>query len=83
MVTENVDSLSRYAVKEIAKAFEHEVIILLPDENGKLQVTAQLGKHTVFDERVLGVAIWVFQRELPVERETETLFSATLIYLPM
>lgn len=56
MTAENVDSLLRYAAKEIAKAFEREVIILLPDENGKLQVTASMGEHIVFDERMLGVA---------------------------
>jgi two-component system sensor histidine kinase KdpD len=83
MSADNLESLLRYATKEIAEAFECEVMILLPDENRKLQVRAQMGEHLVFDERRLGVATWVFEHGQPAGRGTETLSSATLFYLPL
>lgn len=83
MSTDNMEALLRYAAKEIAQAFECEVMILLPDETGKLQVRAQVGEHLVFDERRLGVATWVFEHGQSAGRGTETLSSATLFYLPL
>jgi two-component system, OmpR family, sensor histidine kinase KdpD len=83
MSADNLESLLRYATKEIAEAFECEVMILLPDDNRKLQVRAQMGEHLVFDERRLGVATWVFEHGQPAGRGTETLSSATLFYLPL
>lgn len=83
MSADNLESLLRYATKEITEAFECEVMILLPDENRKLQVRAQMGEHLVFDERRLGVATWVFEHGQPAGRGTETLSSATLFYLPL
>jgi two-component system sensor histidine kinase KdpD len=73
----------RYAAKEIAEAFRCEVMILLPDFNGKLEVRAQMGEHMIFDERKLGVATWVFEHDQPAGRGTETLSSASLFYLPL
>lgn len=83
MSADNLESLLRYATKEIAEAFECEVMILLPNENRKLEVRAQMGEHLVFDERRLGVATWVFEHGQPAGRGTETLSSATLFYLPL
>ncbi len=83
MSVDNMESLLSYSAKEIAEAFECEVMILLPDETGKLQVRAQVGEHLVFDERRLGVATWVYEHGQPAGRGTETLSSATLFYLPL
>ncbi len=83
MAAENPESLLRYATHEIAEAFQCEVMILLPDETGKLQVRAQEGEHMIFDERRLGVATWVFEHDQPAGRGTETLSSASLFYLPL
>jgi two-component system sensor histidine kinase KdpD len=83
MAAGNLEELLRYAAKEIAEAFECEVMILLPDENGRLSVRSQIGEHMIFDERNLGVATWVFQHAKPAGHGTETLSSATFSYLPM
>jgi two-component system sensor histidine kinase KdpD len=83
MAAGNLEELLRYAAKEIADAFECEVMILLPDENGSLSVRSQIGEHMIFDERNLGVATWVFQHAKPAGHGTETLSSATFSYLPM
>jgi two-component system sensor histidine kinase KdpD len=83
MAAGNLEELLRYAAKEITEAFECEVMILLPDENGRLSVRSQIGEHMIFDERNLGVATWVFQHGQPAGHGTETLSSATFSYLPM
>jgi two-component system, OmpR family, sensor histidine kinase KdpD len=83
MAAENQESLLRYAAKEIAEAFQCEVMILLPDETGKLQVRAQMGDHVIFDEPKMGVATWVFEHGQSAGRGTETLSSASLFYLPL
>ncbi|MDD4652130.1 MAG: DUF4118 domain-containing protein [Methanothrix sp.] len=83
MAAEDQDSLLRYSAKEISEAFQCEVMILLPDENGTLEVRAQMGEHIIFDERRFGVATWVFEHGQPAGRGTETLSSASLFYLPL
>lgn len=83
MAAEDQDSLLRYSAKEISEAFQCEVMILLPDENGTLEVRAQMGEHMIFDERRFGVATWVFENGQPAGRGTETLSSASLFYLPL
>ena len=83
MAAGNPEELLRYAAKEIAEAFECEVMILLPDENGRLSVRSQIGEHMIFDERNLGVATWVFQHDKAAGHGTETLSSATFSYLPL
>lgn len=83
LAADNLESLLRYAAKEIAEAFECEVMILLPDEFGQFHVRAQMGEHLIFDERKLGAVMWVFQHGKPAGHGTETLSSATLLYLPL
>ncbi len=82
MAAGNLEELLRYAAKEIAEAFECEVMILLPDENGHLSVRSQMGEHMVFDERNLGVATWVFQHGEAAGHGTETLSSAKFLTIP-
>lgn len=83
MAAGNPEELLRYAAKEIAEAFECEVMILLPDENGRLSVRSQIGEHMIFDERNLGVATWVLQHGQPAGHGTETLSSTAFSYLPL
>jgi two-component system sensor histidine kinase KdpD len=83
METGNLEELLRYAAREIADAFECEVMILLPDETGQLKVRAQRGEHVIFDERKLGVATWVYLHGQQAGHGTETLSSATFSYLPL
>jgi two-component system, OmpR family, sensor histidine kinase KdpD len=83
MAAENLESLLSHAAKEISEALRCEVMILLPDETGKLQVRAQMGEHMIFDERKLGVATWVYEHGQMAGRGTDTLSSASLFYLPL
>ena len=83
MAVEDLEELLRYATKEIARAFQCEVLILLPNESGQLIPRAQIGETLIFDERKLGVATWVFQHGKPAGCGTETLSSASMFYLPL
>lgn len=83
MEANGLDSLLRYAAKEIAEGFECEVLILLPDGSGNLKLREQMGEHVSFDERKLGVATWVFQHGREAGHGTDTLSSASFFYLPL
>ena len=72
MAAGNGEELLRYAAREIAEAFECEVMILLPDETGRLKERAKMGEHLIFDERKLGVATWVFRHGQEAGHGTET-----------
>ena len=77
------EELLSCAAREIAQAFECEVMILLPDETGRLKERAKMGEHLIFDERKLGVATWVLRHGQEAGHGTQTLSSATLFYLPL
>ena len=83
MAAGNGEELLSCAAREIAEAFECEVMILLPDETGRLKERAKMGEHLIFDERKLGVATWVLRHGQEAGHGTETLSSATLFYLPL
>ncbi len=83
MASANAEELLQSAAKEIADVFKCDVMILLPDENGRLRERAVVGEHMILDERKLGVASWVFKHGQEAGHGTETLSSATLFYLPV
>ena len=83
MAAGNEEELLSSAAREIAAAFECEVMILLPDETERLKERAKMGEHLIFDERKLGVATWVLRHGQEAGHGTETLSSATLFYLPL
>ena len=83
MAAGNGEELLSCAAREIAQAFECDVMILLPDETGRLKERAKMGEHLIFDERKLGVATWVLRHGQEAGHGTQTLSSATLFYLPL
>lgn len=83
MAAGNGQELLSCAAREVAQAFECEVMILLPDETGRLKERARMGEHLIFDERKLGVATWVHRHGQEAGHGTQTLSSATLFYLPL
>lgn len=83
MASANAEELLESAAREIADVFKCDVMILLPDESGRLRERAAAGEHMILDERKLGVASWVFKHGQEAGHGTETLSSATLFYLPV
>ncbi|MFI5371522.1 MAG: DUF4118 domain-containing protein [Candidatus Eisenbacteria bacterium] len=71
------------AVTRLGEVFEARVVVLTPDDHGRLAVAA--GDQTLLGERdhELGVAQWAFDHEQPAGLGTETLPAAHALHLPV
>lgn len=78
----NLDEILDNVSTHISKAFQSDVVILLPDENNQLQVVEKQGKLE-FDEKEKAVALWVYKNGLSAGKNTQTLASANWHYLPL
>lgn len=82
MAAANLDEILDKASGHISHAFQSDVVILLPDEHGQLQVRKQHGKIK-FDEKEKAVALWVYKNGLSAGKNTQTLASANWHYMPL
>lgn len=82
MAAANLDEILDKASGHISHAFQSDVVILLPDEHGQLQVRKQHGKIK-FDEKEKAVALWVYKNGLSAGKNTQTLSSANWHYMPL
>ena len=70
--------------RKVADTMEGQVVIILPDSNGKLELRASsVSGETELDESELEVAAWVFGQGQKAGRGTDTLGSAKGLYLPL
>jgi len=76
------DILNR-AVKHIAEAFESDVIILLPDNSGKLSAKSRSNENVPLSEMELAVATWSYNNGKPAGKGTDTLSSSGIYCLPL
>jgi len=83
MAARSQEEILQFSAVEINGAFQCDVLILLPGTDSQLEEKARIGEHVVFDERKLGVATWVYQHGQPAGHGTQTLSSATFLYLPL
>jgi len=83
LAAEGPDDLLHHAARAISEAFQCGVLVLLPDQDGRLQPRAQLRDPNPFDDREFGVATWAFQHGQAVGRGTDTLSSAARCYVPL
>jgi len=80
--TRGVDPLLQIAAKHVAEVFRGQVVVLLPEADGRLaprSVAAQLE----VDGSELGVARWVFEHREAAGLGTSTLPGASALYLPL
>ncbi|HEY5975665.1 MAG TPA: ATP-binding protein, partial [Geobacteraceae bacterium] len=68
-------------VRNIGEIFDSRVFVLLP-EGERLEVKAASDDFTL-DMKEQAVADWAFRNRQPAGRGTETLMSASLLYLPL
>lgn len=80
----NLDELLEMGVRHIAKVFDSEVLVLLP-ENNHLVVWAQSNTETVqaLNNKEQAIALWVYDRGQVAGLGTETLSVSEAIYVPM
>jgi two-component system sensor histidine kinase KdpD len=79
----NVDEVLQAAARHISSVFLSQVLLLLPDENGR--VTERAGESVTFllDPREQAVAQWVFDHGRMAGKTTDTLPVAKGLYLPL
>lgn len=75
--------ISAVAVKHISEVFSRDIVVLVPDEWGKL-MSAVTGAGTfALDQNELSVAQWAFDHRQEAGSGTDTLPGAEGLYLPL
>ncbi len=71
--------------RKVADTFEGQVVVLLPDKNGRLalQASSTSGEESSLDDSEWAVATWVYERGQKAGRGTDTLGAAAGLYLPL
>lgn len=77
------EKISDIAVKHIGEVFRSQVVILIPDEQGRLAVPSTGVGTFALDDKEMGVAQWVLENRQPAGIGTDTLPGAKALYLPM
>lgn len=77
------DRLGEIAVRHIGEVFRSQVVVLAPDEQGRLSVLSTGVGTFALDEKEMGVAHWVMENRQPAGLGTDTLPGAKALYLPM
>jgi two-component system sensor histidine kinase KdpD len=71
------------AARHVKEIFLSQVLLLLPDADGRLTERAAESITYLFDQREQAVAQWVFDHGRPAGRTTDTLPAAKGLYLPL
>ncbi|HHW13353.1 MAG TPA: sensor histidine kinase KdpD [Firmicutes bacterium] len=85
----DLEALLNTTVRKTAESVEGEVVLLLPAEQGELEVRASfIDGEAGADARLLtpnerAVAVWVYENGRPAGRGTDTLNGASGLYLPL
>ncbi|HEU0204646.1 MAG TPA: sensor histidine kinase KdpD [Burkholderiaceae bacterium] len=81
--TRGPENIARVAVQHVGEAFEAQVVLLLPDEHGKLHYPTERAEPASFRAADLSVAQWVQDHGQPAGLGTDTLPGAGARYLPL
>jgi len=77
------ERLSDLAVKHISGVFDSQTVILLPDDQNRMQASAAGPSVFIPDQQELSVAQWVYEHRQPAGLSTDTLPGAKALYLPL
>ena len=83
MIAENYNDILARAAKSIAEAFESDVMILLPDKKGNLEVATKNREAVSLYNMEAAVATWTYKNGSNAGKGTNTLSSAAWYYLPL
>ncbi|HTT06094.1 MAG TPA: sensor histidine kinase KdpD [Steroidobacteraceae bacterium] len=81
--TRGIAQLARVAVRHIAEVFACKAVVLLPDENGKLQVPREQPLEQSLRGPELAIAQWVADHGREAGLGTDTLPAAPALYVPL
>jgi len=90
----DMDTIAGELAEQAADALDRAVLVLLPDEAGRLAVRAEYqpgtghviatqSKGSMADSSEAAVAMWVYEHREVAGRSTETLSGAQYLYLPL
>ena len=79
----SLDDLLWAAAYQIAHSLKTDVVIVLPDANGILQVKAGFPPEDDLDQAELGAAKWSYENNRPAGRGSETLPGASRLFIPL
>lgn len=80
---DKLENVLESIVRKVADTLEGQVVLLLPDINGKLDLIQSSSPNSFFNESEQAAATWVFERGQKAGRGTETLGTASGLYLPL
>ena len=78
-----LEDLLATSVSQIEATLGADVVIMLPDAEGQLEVAAALPANQPIEEADLGAAQWSLQNERGAGRGSETLPGARRLFLPL
>jgi two-component system, OmpR family, sensor histidine kinase KdpD len=81
--TRGQENMARAAVRHVSEVFDSQVVVLLPDANGKLHYPRTQSMGSSLRGADLGVAQWVQDHGEPAGLGTDTLPAAQALYLPL
>ncbi|MFA6014428.1 MAG: sensor histidine kinase KdpD [Gallionellaceae bacterium] len=81
--TRGEENIVRIAVKHVAEVFEAQVVILLPNETGRIVYPKGEGAAQSCHGSDLSVAQWVYDHGQMAGQGTDTLPGGELVYLPL
>ncbi|PYQ59529.1 MAG: hypothetical protein DMF53_18630 [Acidobacteria bacterium] len=79
----DTDEILKAAASHIHSVFLSQVLLLLPDEQGKVSERAGESVTFILDTREAAVAQWVFDHGQAAGKTTQTLPAAKGLYLPL
>ena len=83
MAAKTLDEILHRAAKNISEAFESDVLISMPENEGNLEIKAQSAEDLKINEEDKAVAQWVFQNMKQAGKNTDTLSSVKWFFLPL
>lgn len=78
-----IEQLSAIAIKHISDVFSSHIVVLVPDESGKLIIPATGQDTFALDEKEMSVAQWSFDHRQRAGLGTDTLSGSKALYLPL
>jgi two-component system sensor histidine kinase KdpD len=81
--TRGQEPMAQVAVRHVSEVFDSQVVVLLPDSNGKLQYPKKAPLSGSLHGADLDVAQWVQDHGEPAGLGTDTLPATEALYLPL
>ena len=78
-----IEKLCAIAIRYIGEVLSSQVVVLVPDEKGKLTIPTTGQETFALDDKEMSVAHWTFDHRQKAGLGTDTLSGASAIYIPL